>query len=86
MTEHQSNGASSPLTGAVAGLVGTGVMAAMRLFDQKYAPTTMPAAREDPGQFIVRQKESATALRYFGAPSASQTGLAFAWVSSIRSM
>jgi hypothetical protein len=69
MTNHRSNGASSPLTGhrlggagAVAGLVGTGVMVAMRLFDQKYAPTTMPEAREDPGQFIVRRTESATGL------------------------
>lgn len=54
--------ASSPLIGAIAGVAGTGVMVAMRLFDQKYAPQTMPAAREDPGQYMVRQTETAARL------------------------
>jgi uncharacterized membrane protein YagU involved in acid resistance len=39
--------------GIVAGMAGTCVMMAMRSFDQKYAPKTVPPAREDPGDFLV---------------------------------
>jgi uncharacterized membrane protein YagU involved in acid resistance len=50
---------SSPISalaaGAIAGLLGTAAMAAMRSFDRRYAPRTVPTATEDPGAFIMRR-------------------------------
>jgi hypothetical protein len=47
-------------SGLAAGLAATGVMMALRMFDQKYAPKTVPHAKEDPGEFVVRNVESLT--------------------------
>jgi uncharacterized membrane protein YagU involved in acid resistance len=48
--------------GAAAGLAGTGVMMAMRMFDQRYSPRTIPKMREDPGAFMVHRAERMTGL------------------------
>jgi len=44
------------LAGVGAGLAGTAVMFAMRSFDQRYAPETVPKGN-DPGMFLVQQAE-----------------------------
>jgi hypothetical protein len=45
--------------GVVAGLAGTGAMMALRSFDMRYAPKTVPSMREDPGELAVRSVERA---------------------------
>jgi uncharacterized membrane protein YagU involved in acid resistance len=51
---------SALLAGGFAGLAGTTAMMAFRTFDEKYAPKTLPKAKEDPGKFVVEQMERAT--------------------------
>jgi hypothetical protein len=46
--------------GAIAGLAGSAVMMALRAYDQKHVPKSVPRAREDPGEFMVRAAERAT--------------------------
>jgi len=48
--------------GAAAGLTGTGVMMAMRLFDERYAPMTIAKMKEDPARLLVHAAERATGI------------------------
>jgi len=61
--------------GVVAGLTGTGVMMAMRSFDQRYAPQTIPKAAIDPGVFVadkmVRAARLPRTLRHALRPAAA---------------
>jgi hypothetical protein len=59
MTRLKSNLVSVVGTGLVAGLSGAGVMMAMRSFDQRYAPETIPPMRGDPGAFMVKAAKRA---------------------------
>lgn len=59
---HQPVDLTALAAGAVAGLAGTFAMMAMRTFDQKYAPKTIPQVEEDPGAFLVKQAEHMTHL------------------------
>jgi len=43
--------------GFAAGLAGTAAMLAMRMFDQKYAPRTVPKAKANPSEFIIHAME-----------------------------
>ncbi len=45
------------LFGAAAGVAGTAALAALRTASQRWAPTTLPPMREDPGEFMVRKVE-----------------------------
>jgi hypothetical protein len=45
------------LAGVGAGLAGTAVIYAMRSFDERYAPETIPKQTQDAGLFLVRQAE-----------------------------
>src|ERR1700733_11959622 len=47
------------LLGATAGLAGTVALQGIRSASQKYAPSTMPPVRGDPGEFIVNKAEQA---------------------------
>jgi hypothetical protein len=50
------------MAGALAGLAGTATMMAMRMFDETYAPKTIPKTRRDPGRYMMRKAEAATNL------------------------
>lgn len=54
-----SRSTSALLAGAVAGFAGTAAMMAIRTFDMKYAPKTIPKTRENPGKFMVEEAEQA---------------------------
>ena len=58
----ETSGTLSPamVMGIVAGLTGTAVMMAMRLFDERYAPMTIAKTKEDPGAFVIHAAERAT--------------------------
>jgi len=45
--------------GAIAGLVGTLVLQALRAANQEWLPATTPPIREDPGEFMVESAEGA---------------------------
>jgi hypothetical protein len=51
---------TSAVTGLLAGLAGTAAMTAMRMFDQQYAPATIPKQFGDPGDAIVEHVELIT--------------------------
>ena len=53
---------SALMAGAAAGLAGTAAMIAFRLFDETYAPRTIPKMRKDPGEFMVERAEEVAHL------------------------
>ena len=60
MHRNNSNLSHALEVGLAAGLLGTGVMVALRVFDQKYAPPTIPRMKQDPGEFMVKTFEKVT--------------------------
>jgi len=62
MMTHLHNGSFKLAAGALAGLSGTAVMMALRSFDGRYAPKTIPQSRRDPGAYFVKQTERVTGL------------------------
>ncbi|MGA2233737.1 MAG: DUF1440 domain-containing protein [Tepidisphaeraceae bacterium] len=77
MKSVKSPGLPLMAVGIAAGLAGTGVMMAMRSFDERYAPQTIPKARIDPGEYVaakvVRAGRLSHALSQFLQPAAALT-------------
>lgn len=48
--------------GLAAGLAGTAALMAMRMFDQKYAPRTVPMMKKEPGAYARQAVESASGM------------------------
>jgi putative membrane protein len=61
--------------GLAAGLAGTGVMMAMRCFDQRYAPKTIAKTRDDPGAFMVHAVERAAGIASAVPKSVEQSAM-----------
>ena len=69
---HQTD--SSIAIGAAAGLLGTGVMVALRSFDQHYAPRTIAKTSIDPGLFAVRTLERGAGIQPSPRSAVEQIG------------
>jgi len=59
MTQKSTDFFTSIGIGVAAGLIGTGAMMAVRSFDQKYAPKTVPKLRQDPAAFLLHKAQRA---------------------------
>ncbi|HEX4056509.1 MAG TPA: DUF1440 domain-containing protein [Tepidisphaeraceae bacterium] len=59
MKKEQSRSVRCSAIGLAAGLAGTAAMMVMRMFDQKYAPRTVPKTETDPGESVMHAAKDA---------------------------